>query len=285
MFIENLQRLMQENGVSKRRLAREMGFGINRIRYWEKHGNIPSADVLVRLARYFGVSAESLLEDPVGGKVSNSDISDISDVITLGSGKNSDVTVDIDGVGAETSDSRNGDGCGDTENSDIRNGGGVSDTKDSDIHSSGGVNEVENSDTRSSGGGSDTENSDTRTSGGVDDTENSDSRKMHIRFLTDDEWLKVLRLRSLNKFGQLKAAEYLDELTKNTIYTSKSMSSIKIDGTFGDSDVKNGGTRTVRTAAHDGSFGTDDGFKARALPYSIDDLEAIKSLDDVDDLD
>lgn len=327
MFIENLQRLMRENGVSKRRLAQELGFGINRIRYWEKHGNIPGGDVLLRLARYFGVSAESLLEDSASGGVQNSDIGDI---LSDGSGKNSDTVGDVEDIReycGENSDisedsedieqefSENSDSCADVksrchevggccvgdgsgryEDSGCCVGDELCCHEDSDCCAGEKSGCHENSDCKCSSEVAGSESSDIQRDIVVDDVENSDitditadenidRRKLHIRFLTDDEWARVLRLRTLNELGRLKAAQYLDDLTGNPIYSSRSVGVIR--KTFGgsDSDSESGGTRAVRTAAHDGSFGMDDGFKARAVSYTRDDLRAIKSLDDVDDLD
>lgn len=70
MFIDKLLFLMKENNVTKKRLCEDLGIGINQIKYWEKNSNIPSAETVNKIANYFHVSIDFLL---------NSDDYEISD--------------------------------------------------------------------------------------------------------------------------------------------------------------------------------------------------------------
>ena len=63
MFIEKLKSLMKERKVTNKQLCSDISIGINQIKYWEKNGNIPSGDVLKKIAEYFGVSVSELIEE------------------------------------------------------------------------------------------------------------------------------------------------------------------------------------------------------------------------------
>lgn len=62
MFPERMLALMKEKKISRKTISEEVGFGINQIKYWETHGNVPSGEVLAGIALYLGVSVDYLLE-------------------------------------------------------------------------------------------------------------------------------------------------------------------------------------------------------------------------------
>lgn len=61
MFIERLESLMKEKGVSQKMIAEYCGIGKNQFAYWKKHGNIPAGAILDKIANYFDVSVDYLL--------------------------------------------------------------------------------------------------------------------------------------------------------------------------------------------------------------------------------
>lgn len=61
MFVERLESLMKEKGVSQKVLAEVCEIGKNQFAYWKKHGNIPAGAILERIANYFEVSVDYLL--------------------------------------------------------------------------------------------------------------------------------------------------------------------------------------------------------------------------------
>ncbi|MCM1289527.1 MAG: helix-turn-helix domain-containing protein [Corallococcus sp.] len=60
-FRERLKELRTEKGLSQMGLALEIGFGTTAICYWENGVRVPSAEAVIALAKYFGVSADYLL--------------------------------------------------------------------------------------------------------------------------------------------------------------------------------------------------------------------------------
>jgi len=61
-FIERLNQLCQENGISKRTLEKEAGLSIGSTSKWnEKNGKVPNATSQEKIANYFGVSIDYLM--------------------------------------------------------------------------------------------------------------------------------------------------------------------------------------------------------------------------------
>ena len=60
-FIERLEELRKEKGITRKKLLEDCQLGKNQIKYWETKGIIPTPSVLVVLSNYFGVSPEYLL--------------------------------------------------------------------------------------------------------------------------------------------------------------------------------------------------------------------------------
>lgn len=61
-FISQIETLLKENGISKKKMLADLGLSINSFTNWSKRGTIPSAKVLDEIANYFGVSVDYLLE-------------------------------------------------------------------------------------------------------------------------------------------------------------------------------------------------------------------------------
>lgn len=61
-FIERLNQLCQEKGISKRTLEKEAGLSIGSTSKWnEKNGKVPNATSQEKIANYFGVSIDYLM--------------------------------------------------------------------------------------------------------------------------------------------------------------------------------------------------------------------------------
>ncbi len=58
---ERLKELRLEYGLSQAKLAKETGLTQSSIFYWEKGLKIPTAQAVVILAKYFGVTTDYLL--------------------------------------------------------------------------------------------------------------------------------------------------------------------------------------------------------------------------------
>lgn len=61
MFIEKLEALMKENGVTQKALVEKCEIGKNQFAYWKKHGNVPAGAILEKIASFFNVSVDYLL--------------------------------------------------------------------------------------------------------------------------------------------------------------------------------------------------------------------------------
>jgi len=61
LFIDTLNSLLELNKISRNKLCADLGIGKSSVADWEKRGNIPDGEVLVRIATYFGVTVDRLL--------------------------------------------------------------------------------------------------------------------------------------------------------------------------------------------------------------------------------
>lgn len=61
MFIKRMLELMKEQKITKKQIATDLDFGINQIKYWETHGNVPNAEIVNRIAEYLNCSVDYLL--------------------------------------------------------------------------------------------------------------------------------------------------------------------------------------------------------------------------------
>ena len=60
VFIERLDSLIKENGLTRSSFLKEVKMGRNQIKYWENHNVIPPEPTLERIARYFNVNIDYL---------------------------------------------------------------------------------------------------------------------------------------------------------------------------------------------------------------------------------
>ena len=60
-FAERIKALRMEKGVGQNKLAKDLSLSNASISYWETGKQIPSAEVVYKLAKYFNVSADYLL--------------------------------------------------------------------------------------------------------------------------------------------------------------------------------------------------------------------------------
>ena len=61
MIGERIKELRGEKGLTQQALARDIGVSQKAVDYWERGINEPKASYIVKLADYFGVSADFLL--------------------------------------------------------------------------------------------------------------------------------------------------------------------------------------------------------------------------------
>ena len=60
-FAERLKELRLEKGLTQRELSKQTGLCRSAIAFWELCERVPSAEAIIILAKYFGVSADYLL--------------------------------------------------------------------------------------------------------------------------------------------------------------------------------------------------------------------------------
>lgn len=61
IFAERLKELRLEKELTQRELAKQTGLSRSAITFWEHCERIPSAEAIIVLAKFFGVSADYLL--------------------------------------------------------------------------------------------------------------------------------------------------------------------------------------------------------------------------------
>ena len=61
MFADRLIELLKTKKVSQAQISKDLGFGINQIRYWKKNKNVPNAVLVQKISEYLGVSIDYLL--------------------------------------------------------------------------------------------------------------------------------------------------------------------------------------------------------------------------------
>lgn len=60
-FTENVLKLIEQNGISKNKMLKDLGMGTGTFATWQKRGTIPSGETLSKIAAYFNVSTDYLL--------------------------------------------------------------------------------------------------------------------------------------------------------------------------------------------------------------------------------
>lgn len=61
VFSTRLKKLRKEKGISMDELASNLGVTKSRVNMWENNGTIPRSEILIKLANYYGVSADYLI--------------------------------------------------------------------------------------------------------------------------------------------------------------------------------------------------------------------------------
>lgn len=64
IMAENIQRLMDSHGISRRKLATDLGFSYTTLSAWLQGETYPRIDKIEMMANYFGVSKADLVERP-----------------------------------------------------------------------------------------------------------------------------------------------------------------------------------------------------------------------------
>lgn len=64
MFIDNLNKIIKEKGITKAKLAREAGIPDSTLRSWE-NGKDPSLNKVIKISRYFGISIDELVDNDI----------------------------------------------------------------------------------------------------------------------------------------------------------------------------------------------------------------------------
>lgn len=60
-FVECLDSLLSENGISRNKMLTDLGVAKNSINNWAERNTIPSGDVIAKIADYFNISTDYLL--------------------------------------------------------------------------------------------------------------------------------------------------------------------------------------------------------------------------------
>ena len=61
IFAERLKELRNDKGISQGELSRQTGIPRTTITFWENDLRVPSAEAVVIIAKYFGVTSDYLL--------------------------------------------------------------------------------------------------------------------------------------------------------------------------------------------------------------------------------
>ena len=72
VFSIRVKELREKAGLSMEQLAIQLGVSKSRINMWENSGTIPRGEVLIQLAKYFGVSTDYLLGNDDSTAISHS---------------------------------------------------------------------------------------------------------------------------------------------------------------------------------------------------------------------
>jgi len=60
-FTENVLNLIEQKGISKNKMLKDLGMGTGTFATWQKRGTIPNGETLSKIASYFNVSVDYLL--------------------------------------------------------------------------------------------------------------------------------------------------------------------------------------------------------------------------------
>lgn len=65
LLSDNINRLMEDSGISNLQLGKELGLSTETIRNWRNGIKVPTVDKLLKLSDYFGVSLDDLMGKPI----------------------------------------------------------------------------------------------------------------------------------------------------------------------------------------------------------------------------
>lgn len=61
LFLDNLMMLLKEKGISRNKMISDLNLSVSSFADWNRRGNIPSGEILKKIADYFNVSVDFLL--------------------------------------------------------------------------------------------------------------------------------------------------------------------------------------------------------------------------------
>ena len=85
MFVDRLEHLCKKNNITMAKALLDCGLSTDAASNWRKRGTTPSGDVLVKIAEYFNVTVDYLLEHntsngQVAGELDELFINEIADL-------------------------------------------------------------------------------------------------------------------------------------------------------------------------------------------------------------
>ena len=82
IFVKRINKLIEENKITKYKLAKEIGANKQSVIWWCNGTNEPKISSLYKIAVYFDVSADYLigLEDEAGGKILTNKMQSINEI-------------------------------------------------------------------------------------------------------------------------------------------------------------------------------------------------------------
>ena len=73
-FVERIRKELDKKDISQYQLAKAVGITKTSFSHWEQRGNIPSADIVLRIANFLGVSMEYLITGEETGSATMKEI-------------------------------------------------------------------------------------------------------------------------------------------------------------------------------------------------------------------
>lgn len=70
IFTDNLKRLLHDANTTYAAMSREISISKNGLKYWETNGNLPSGDILDKIAKYLNVDISELVSAESKSKLS-----------------------------------------------------------------------------------------------------------------------------------------------------------------------------------------------------------------------
>lgn len=79
MFVQRLNELLKERGITRKKFLEDVGMGRNAFSHWEKDGRTPNNSTFKAIADYFGVSVEYLRGETDERESSSSSVPQLSE--------------------------------------------------------------------------------------------------------------------------------------------------------------------------------------------------------------